>query len=114
MPELLHSVPGPEVFSRRQQTQVVWDQYLSSVEKIVLTTLTIIQVGSELSPISSIAFIIRREFILTWLVDPGYGIQDPAPCGPMLPRGELDNPDLKTFFTFLMFFQHLFLTHFTY
>lgn len=46
VPEMLHSVPGPEVFRRRQQTQVVWDQYLSSVEKIVLTTLTIIQVNN--------------------------------------------------------------------
>ena len=34
-----------QVFRRRQQTQVVWDQYLSSVEKIVLTALTIIQVS---------------------------------------------------------------------
>jgi len=43
VPEMLHTVSGPEVFSRRQQTQVIWDNYLSSVEKIVLTSLLIIQ-----------------------------------------------------------------------
>ena len=43
VPEILHAVSGPEVFSRRQQTQVVWENYLSSVEKIVLTSLNILQ-----------------------------------------------------------------------
>ena len=32
-----------QVFRRRQQTQVVWEQYLASVEKIVLTTLHILR-----------------------------------------------------------------------
>ena len=43
VPELLRAVSGPAVFSRRQQTQVVWEQYLASVEKIVLTTLHILR-----------------------------------------------------------------------
>ena len=43
VPEILHSAHAPEVFSRRQQTQVIWDNYLSSVEKIVQTSLVIIQ-----------------------------------------------------------------------
>ena len=43
VPEILHAVTGPEVFSRRQQTQVIWENYLASVEKIVLTSLNILQ-----------------------------------------------------------------------
>ena len=43
VPEILRSVTGPEVFSMRQQTQVVWEQYLSSVEKIVMTTIHIVR-----------------------------------------------------------------------
>ena len=43
VPEILHSAHAPEVFSRRQETQVIWDNYLSSVEKIVQTSLVIIQ-----------------------------------------------------------------------
>ena len=38
VPDLLYSVPPSKVFSMRQQTQILWDRYLSSVEKIVHTT----------------------------------------------------------------------------
>ena len=44
VPEILHSVPPSRVFAMRQQTQILYDRYLSSVEKIVDTT---IQVKSE-------------------------------------------------------------------
>jgi hypothetical protein len=39
VPEILHSLPAGEVFRMRQQTQLMWDLYLSSVRKIVHTTL---------------------------------------------------------------------------
>ena len=42
MPELLHEVGGPRVFSMRQQTQLLWRAYLSSVTAIVHTALEII------------------------------------------------------------------------
>ncbi len=38
VPDLLYSVPQSKVFAMRQQTQILWDRYLSSVEKIVHTT----------------------------------------------------------------------------
>ena len=31
----------PRIFAMRQQTQVLWDKYLVSVQKIVVTTLEI-------------------------------------------------------------------------
>merc|ERR1719153_257359 len=40
--EVLHSLSRPQVFAMRQQTQVLWDRYLSSVQKIVETTLEIV------------------------------------------------------------------------
>jgi len=43
VPEMLRSVSQAKIFEMRQQTQLLWDQYLSSVEKIVLTTLEIIK-----------------------------------------------------------------------
>ena len=43
VPEILQAVSGPEVFSRRQQTQVLWESYLSTVQSIVLTSLAILQ-----------------------------------------------------------------------
>ena len=42
VPEMLRSVSQAKIFEMRQQTQLLWDQYLSSVEKIVLTTLEVI------------------------------------------------------------------------
>ena len=44
VPEMLRSVSQAKIFEMRQQTQLLWDQYLSSVEKIVLTTLEVIDV----------------------------------------------------------------------
>ena len=39
VPEILHSLPAAEVFRLRQQTQLMWVLYLSSVHKIVHTAL---------------------------------------------------------------------------
>ena len=41
VPEMLHSIPASVVFAMRQQTQVLYDRYLSSVEKIVDTTIEV-------------------------------------------------------------------------
>jgi len=41
--EVLHGLSKPQIHSMRQQTQVLWDRYLSSVEKIVWTTLEIVR-----------------------------------------------------------------------
>ena len=41
VPEILHSIPASRVFSMRQQTQILYDRYLSSVEKIVDTTIEV-------------------------------------------------------------------------
>lgn len=43
VPEILHSVSPAKVFAMRQQTQILWDRYLSSVDKIVDTTIEIIR-----------------------------------------------------------------------
>jgi len=43
VPEILRMVTPPQILEYRLQTQIVWDQYLSSVRKIVLTTLEIIR-----------------------------------------------------------------------
>jgi len=41
VPEILHSVPQSKIFAMRQQTQILYDRYLSSVEKIVDTTIEV-------------------------------------------------------------------------
>ena len=41
VPEILHSVSPARIFAMRQQTQVLWDRYLSSIEKIVTTTMEV-------------------------------------------------------------------------
>lgn len=43
VPEILRTLPQPKIFKMRQQTQIFWDLYLSSVRKIVFTTLEIIK-----------------------------------------------------------------------
>lgn len=43
VPEVLHSLTKSQVFRMRQQTQMFWDRYLSSVHKIVSTTLEIVR-----------------------------------------------------------------------
>ena len=47
VPEMLRSVSQAKIFEMRQQTQLLWDQYLSSVEKIVLTTLEVIYLNTR-------------------------------------------------------------------
>ena len=41
VPELLHSISAGKLFRMRRQTQVLWERYLSSVEKIVMTTMEV-------------------------------------------------------------------------
>ncbi|KAM7373421.1 hypothetical protein PAMP_008272 [Pampus punctatissimus] len=43
IPTTVHSIHQDKILSLRQQTQFLWEAYFSSVEKIVLTTLEIIQ-----------------------------------------------------------------------
>jgi glucuronyl/N-acetylglucosaminyl transferase EXT1 len=42
VPEILHSVPASKIFAMRQQTQILYDRYLSSVGKIVDTTIEVL------------------------------------------------------------------------
>ncbi|XP_075223224.1 exostosin glycosyltransferase 1 ttv [Lycorma delicatula] len=42
VPETVRSIPDTKVFALRQQTQILWERYFSSIEKIVFTTLEII------------------------------------------------------------------------
>ncbi|XP_064292384.1 exostosin-1 isoform X2 [Plodia interpunctella] len=42
VPELVRSVPPERVLALRQQTQLLWEQYFSSIEKIVFTTIEIL------------------------------------------------------------------------
>ncbi|XP_070533963.1 exostosin-1-like [Ptychodera flava] len=43
VPSIVRSVSNHEIMSLRQQTQFLWETYFSSVDKIVMTTLEIIQ-----------------------------------------------------------------------
>ncbi|MEQ2192352.1 Exostosin-1b, partial [Xenoophorus captivus] len=43
IPTTVRSIHQDKILSLRQQTQFLWEAYFSSVEKIVLTTLEIIQ-----------------------------------------------------------------------
>ncbi|XP_023327581.1 exostosin-1b [Eurytemora carolleeae] len=54
VPEILRMVSQPQIFKLRQQTQIVWDQYLSSVRSIMLTTLEIIRQRINLHSASSL------------------------------------------------------------
>ncbi|XP_050666654.1 exostosin-1 [Leptidea sinapis] len=42
VPELVRSVPPERILALRQQTQLLWEQYFSSIEKIVFTTIEIL------------------------------------------------------------------------
>ncbi|XP_022821754.1 exostosin-1 [Spodoptera litura] len=42
VPELVRSVPPERILALRQQTQFLWEQYFSSIEKIVFTTIEIL------------------------------------------------------------------------
>lgn len=41
VPELVRSVSPERVLALRQQTQFLWEQYFSSIEKIVFTTIEV-------------------------------------------------------------------------
>ncbi|BES87574.1 unnamed protein product [Nesidiocoris tenuis] len=43
VPEIVRSIPSTKIFALRQQTQILWNQYFSSIEKIVFTTFEIIR-----------------------------------------------------------------------
>ncbi|XP_014356088.2 exostosin-1 isoform X2 [Papilio machaon] len=42
VPELVRSVPPERILALRQQTQLLWQQYFSSIEKIVFTTVELL------------------------------------------------------------------------
>ena len=41
VPHLVRSIPPEQLLSMRLQTQFIWDTYLSSVEKIIMTTIEV-------------------------------------------------------------------------
>lgn len=43
VPHIVRSLPPSRILELRQQTQILWDRYFSSIEKIVYTTLEIIR-----------------------------------------------------------------------
>lgn len=38
VPEVIHSISDTKLFALRQQTQILWEQYFNTIEKIVFTT----------------------------------------------------------------------------
>lgn len=38
VPEVIHSISETKLFALRQQTQILWEQYFNTIEKIVFTT----------------------------------------------------------------------------
>lgn len=38
VPDIIRSITPSQIFALRQQSQILWDRYLSSIEKIVFTT----------------------------------------------------------------------------
>lgn len=38
VPEIVRSIPATRILALRQQTQVLWERYFGSIEKIVFTT----------------------------------------------------------------------------
>lgn len=65
VPELVRSVPPERILAMRQQTQFLWDQYFSSIEKIVFTTIEIL-LERVLAHRSS-----RQRDALIWNAAPG-------------------------------------------
>ncbi|KAH8253390.1 hypothetical protein KR032_005261 [Drosophila birchii] len=43
VPDIVRSIPPERIFALRQQTQVLWERYFGSIEKIVFTTFEIIR-----------------------------------------------------------------------
>lgn len=41
MPHILRNIPHDKILSLRVQTQLYWEQYLSSIEKVIYTTLEV-------------------------------------------------------------------------
>ncbi len=54
VPDMVRSIPESRTFILRQQTQILWDQYFSSIEKIVFTTFEVRQFSSKISAEKSI------------------------------------------------------------
>ncbi|KAL0268472.1 UNVERIFIED_CONTAM: hypothetical protein PYX00_010401 [Menopon gallinae] len=69
VPDIVRSISATKIFAMRQQTQILWDRYFSSVEKIVFTTLEII--GSRLG------FDYSRDGIM-WNHSPGALVSLPS------------------------------------
>ena len=67
VPEMLHSIPATKVFKMRQQTQVLYDRYLSSVEKIVDTTI-------EVSHSRGMLFLRVKSYDLTTRIQSLFGV----------------------------------------
>lgn len=44
VPEIVRSIPATRILALRQQTQVLWERYFGSIEKIVFTTFEVIAV----------------------------------------------------------------------
>lgn len=42
VPEVIHSISETKLFALRQQTQILWEQYFNTIEKIVFTTFEVI------------------------------------------------------------------------
>lgn len=38
VPEVIHSISDTKLFALRQQSQILWEQYFNTIEKIVFTT----------------------------------------------------------------------------
>ena len=41
MPHILRNIPYDKILSLRVQTQLYWEQYLSSIEKVITTTIEV-------------------------------------------------------------------------
>ncbi|GFT41163.1 hypothetical protein TNCV_5034441 [Trichonephila clavipes] len=68
VPEMIRSIPPTKVHSYRQQTQILWDNYFSSVEKIVSTTFEKNRLTSVAPHLIFIATDILVDFYATVLV----------------------------------------------
>ncbi|XP_037945940.1 exostosin-1-like [Teleopsis dalmanni] len=62
IPDMVRSIPAERIFALRQQTQVLWERYFGSIEKIVFTTFEIIRERLPDYPV-------RSTFI--WNTSPG-------------------------------------------
>lgn len=65
VPELVRSVPPERILALRQQTQFLWEQYFSSIEKIVFTTIEILLERVLAHRVS------KQRDLLIWNASPG-------------------------------------------